>query len=66
MKTAQEYSVESQKYIKEAEYLLNSTYSITKDQKVLLSILLKLHSALESSLNAFFKSKNWKQKHISV
>jgi len=57
MKTAEEYSVESQKHIKEAEYLLNSTYSITKDQKVLLSILLKLHSALESSLNAFLNQK---------
>jgi len=57
MKTAEEYSVESQKHIKEAEYLLNSTYSITKDQKVLLGILLKLHSALEFSLNAYLNQK---------
>ena len=47
------FRIKTQKELLEAEHLLTVTYVMTKDQKIFLSIVMKLYDALDSAMNSF-------------
>lgn len=53
MKSVSSYQKEASDEIKSAETLLFETYSLTKDEKIFLSILTKLYNSIQLSMNAY-------------
>lgn len=49
--------IKAQKQIKEAEFLLNDAYNQTKDQKIFLSVLLKLFDSIQSAIDFHLSDK---------
>lgn len=49
--------ISAQKQISDAEFLLKDTYNLTKDQKILLSVLLKIFDSIKLAMNFYLKDK---------